>query len=210
MRVQAWPVVVGVIALTVGCSGASRDRVGPSVRGTYDKTSGKLTQIAYDRNHNGRPDTWTDMDGSRPIASRIDQDEDGTIDRWEYYDAAGALVKVGFSRKNNGTPDAWAYSRPDGSPLRIDTSSTSNESAIDRREFYEGGQIVRVEEDTNGDGRPDKWETYEGGAVKTVEIDENHDGRPDRRLTYANSELATIEWEPDATGRYLKKEAAAR
>ncbi len=46
--------------------------------------------------------------------------------------------------------------------------------------------------------------------MKTVEIDENHDGRPDRRLTYANSELATIEWEPDATGRYLKKEAAAR
>ena len=210
MRVQAWPVVAGVIALTAGCSSASRDRVVPSVRGTYDKTSGKLTQIAYDRNHNGRPDTWTDMDGSRPIASRIDQDEDGTIDRWEYYDAAGALVKVGFSRKNNGTPDAWAYSRPDGSPLRIETSSTGHESAIDRREFYEGGQIVRVEEDTNGDGRPDKWERYEGGAVKTVEIDENHDGRPDRRLTYANSELATIEWEPDATGRYLKREAAAR
>ena len=100
MRAQVWPVVAGVIALTAGCSGASRDRVVPSVRGTYDKTSGKLTQIAYDRNHNGRPDTWTDMDGSRPIASRIDQDEDGTIDRWEYYDAAGALVKVGFSRKH--------------------------------------------------------------------------------------------------------------
>ena len=71
--------------------------------------------------------------------------------------------------------------------------------------------MVRVEEDTNGDGRLDKWETYQSGArVKTVEIDENHDGRPDRRLTYANNELATIEWEPDATGRYLKKEAAAR
>ena len=103
--------------------------------GTYDKTSGKLTQITYDRNHNGRPDTWTDMDGARPIASRIDQDEDGTIDRWEYYDAAGALVKVGFSRKNNGKPDAWAFSRPDG-------SLAAHRDLVDRRR--DGDRSARV------------------------------------------------------------------
>ena len=66
---------------------------------TYDKTTGKLTQLTYDANKNGKIDTWTDMDGTKPLQSRIDSDEDGTIDRWEYYDEKGALAKVGFSRR---------------------------------------------------------------------------------------------------------------
>ena len=53
------------------------------------------------------------------------------------------------------------FSRPDGKIARVEISSTGDETAIDRWEYYEGGQLVRVEEDTNGDGRADKWETYE-------------------------------------------------
>ena len=150
------------------------------------------------------------MDGSRPLRSRVDLDEDGKIDRWEYYDGSGALLKVGFSRKHEGKPDAWAFSRPDGSLEHVEISSTADESRIDRREYYEAGVLARAEEDTTGDGRIDKWETYEHGTLATVEFDENHDGRPDRRLTYANNQLATIESQPDQAGRYLKKEVATR
>ncbi len=211
MRIAGSAVLIGAcLATLTGCTGASRDRVRQSTHGTYDKSSGKLTQITYDRNHNGTIDTWTDMDGARPLRSRIDLDEDGKIDRWEYYDAAGVLVKVGFSRKHEVKPDAWAFSRPDGSLEHLEISSTADESRIDRREYYDAGALVRADEDTNGDGRIDKWETYQNGTLVTVEFDENRDGRPDRRLTYANNQLASIESQPDSTGRYLKKEPAAR
>ena len=57
---------------------------------------------------------------------------------------------------------------------------------------------MRVELDTNEDGRVDKWETYEDGAIKTAEFDEDGDGRRDRRLTYNDAALELIESEPDA------------
>jgi hypothetical protein len=196
-----------VIVTMSACADPSHERLRKTTKGTYDKTTGKLTEITYDRNQNGVIDTWTEMDGARPLRSRIDLDEDGKIDRWEYYDGAGALVKVGFSRTNSGKPDAWAFSRADGSLERVEVSSTADEHAIDRREYYDGGVMVRVEEDTDRDGRIDLWEIYENGSLKTAEFDENHDGHPDRRLTYLGGELVLIESQPDETGHYMKRDA---
>jgi hypothetical protein len=187
-----------------GCSDPEKERIKETTKPTYDKTTGKLTELTYDRNKNGKIDTWTDMDGSRPIRSRSDLDEDGKLDRWEYYDEKGALTKVGFSRKQDGRADAWAFSGPDGKVQRVEISSTSDEKKIDRWEYYEGGVLVRAEEDANGDGKPDKWETFEAGSVKTASMDENGDGKPDRRLTYSGGALVLIESEPDASGVYRK------
>jgi hypothetical protein len=197
----------GLAALLVAgsCANPPADPAKQTTKPTYDKTTGKLTQLTYDRNHNGVIDTWTDMDGARPLRSRIDQDENGTPDRWEYYDDQGKLVKVGFSRTNTGTPDAWGFSGPDGAIARVEISSTGDEHKIDRTEFFTGGVLVRVELDTNEDGRVDKWETYEAGALKTAEFDEDGDGRRDRRLTYNGAALELIESVPDAEGRYTKK-----
>ena len=202
--------VIAICALAVAACSRPDSRVpqGTSTtRPTYDKTTGKLTQLTYDRNKDGVVDTWSDMDGAKPLQTRIDLDQDGTIDRWEYYDGAGQLVKVGFSRNVAGKPDAWAFSGPDGAIARVEASSVADEKKIDRWEQYAAGVMTRVEEDTNRDGRPDKWETYQGGAMKTVEFDENADGKPDRRLTYADGggQLVLIETEPDASGRYTKK-----
>ena len=187
------------------CSDPATEQLKKTTVPTYDSKTGKLTQLTYDRDKNGRIDTWTDMDGTRPLRSRIDLDEDGKIDRWEYYDEKGGLAKVGFSRKKDGRPDAWAYSGPDGKVARVEISSTGDEDKIDRWEFYEGGALSRVEEDTDGDGRVDKWETYENGTLKTVAMDENKDGAPDRRFTYAGGALVLIESSPDASGRFTKR-----
>jgi hypothetical protein len=186
------------------CADPDKERVKQTTVPTYDKSTGKLTQLTYDRNKNGKVDTWTDMNGTKPLRSRSDLDEDGTIDRWEYYDEKGALAKVGFSRKKDGKPDAWGYSGPDGKLLRVEISSTGDENKIDRWEYYEGEALVRAEEDTNGDGRRDKWETYKGGALATASMDEDGDGRPDRRLTYADGRLVLIESDPDASGAFRK------
>ena len=199
--------------LAHGCADPERERLKHTTRASYDQTTGKLTELTYDANKNGRIDTWTEMDGTRPIRSRIDSDEDGRIDRWEYYDAAGRLARVGFSRKAGEQPDAWAYSTASGRIDRIEMSSTGDSAHIDRWEFYDTaaaaagdgpGPLLRVDEDTNRDGRPDKWERYVDGLVEVAEFDEDRDGRPDRRLTYRDAELVRIETVPDSSGRYTR------
>lgn len=201
--VLAWLAVLSIAIACVACSNPEREREKLGIKPTYDRTTGKLTELTYDSNHNGRIDTWTDMDGARPVQTRIDRNEDGRIDRWEYYDAQGKLLKVGFSRKDDGKPDAWAYGTSD-SLDRVEVSSAGDEQRIDRWEHYANGALAAVEEDANHDGLPDKWETYEAGAVKTAAFDENHDGKPDRRLTYSGGALVSIETSPDAAGHYTK------
>jgi hypothetical protein len=194
-------------SLAGACSDPEKDRLKKTTVPTYDTATGKLTELTFDYNKNGTIDTWTQMDGARPVLTRMDRDEDGKPDRWEYYDAAGRLLKVGFSRGNNGKPDAWAYSSSDPERIeRIEVSSTGDENRIDRWEKYApGNQLVEASEDTDGDGRADKWETYSGGTLTTVAFDENKDGRPDRRLTYREGQVALIESAPDASGNYTKR-----
>jgi hypothetical protein len=206
LRSLSVPALACLTLACAACSNPEKARIKETTRPTYDKATGRLTQLTYDANRNGRIDTWTDMDGTRPLRSRVDLDEDGKIDRWEYYDERGALAKVGFSRKHDAAaPDAWAFSGSDGGIARVESSSTADENRIDRRETYENGVMVRVEADTNADGRPDQWETYEAGALKTAALDENGDGAPDRRLTYAGGALVLIESEPDASGTFHKR-----
>ena len=198
--------VTGVSA----CSDAAKHSA--TIRPSYDKATGRLKELAYDANGNGRMDTWTEMDGSKPLRSRVDLNEDGKIDRWEEYDENGTLAKVGFSRTNDGKPDAWVFSGADGKVRRIEISSTGDPSRIDRWEYYDAAQsgpdgrgaLVRAEEDTTHDGKPDKWETYEQGILKTVAFDENGDGRPDRRLIYSTGARVVIESDPDASGRFAE------
>jgi len=206
------PCVIVVVLLFAACSDPDRENIRKTTLPTYDKKTGKLTQLTFDRNHNGKIDTWTDMDGTRPVMSRIDLNEDGKIDRWEYYDAEGKLLKVGFSRKDDGKPDAWAFAGPDGRVSRIEISSTGDEKKIDRWEHYDparvgkngdtSGALVSAEEDAKGRGRPDKWETYENGAIKSVGLDEAGVGYPTRQLIYEGGRLVRIDSNPDGHGAF--------
>jgi len=207
MRTSFCLAVVCTALVASACSDPERERIRETTKPTYDKTTGKLTQLTYDRNKNGKIDTWTDMDGNRPLRSRIDLDEDGTIDRWEYYGDKGELLKVGFSRKKDGKPDAWAYSGAGGKVDRVEISSTGDEHKIDRWEHYDASGLVNAQEDNNGDGRIDKWEAYAGGALKAAAFDENADGKPDRRLTYDNGQLTLIETDSNPSGTYAHKVA---
>jgi hypothetical protein len=188
------------------CKDPERERLKKTTVPTYDTTTGKLKELTYDFNKNGKIDTWTQMDGARPVSARQDLDEDGRIDRWEYYDQAGKLVKVGLSRKDRGTPDTWAYPNAQGQIERVEVSSTGDDKKIDRWETFSANVLERAEEDTNGDGRPDKWEEYENGTLKRATFDENHDGTHDRRLTYsAAGAVVLIETEADGRGGFKKQ-----
>ena len=206
VRPAAAVLLCALVALCAGCSAAGSSEKS-AVKPTYDPKSGRLTELAYDSNHNGTTDTWTEMDGARPLLTRIDKNEDGRVDRWEYYDNSSRLIKVGLSRRDNGKPDAWAFAGPDGKPERLEISSTGDPKKIDRWEHYANETLTSAEEDTNLDGLPDKWESYEAGVLKTASFDENGDGKPDRRLTYADGVLVAIETEPDGSGAFRKRVA---
>lgn len=205
MRLRYLSACAVVLAAASGCSRSDRAREEQGITPSYDKTTGRLKELTYDSNANGRIDTWTAMDGARPVLTRIDRNEDGRIDRWEYYGDRGQLLKVGFSRRDNSAPDAWAFSGPDGRIERLETSSAGDEQKIDRWERYDAAGLVSAEEDANADGVLDKWETYRAGALATASFDENGDGKPDRRLSYDAGTLTAIETGPDGAGRYATR-----
>jgi hypothetical protein len=192
-----------LVVIVCACSNGGRERDRAAITPAYDQ-AGKLKELAYDSNHNGVADTWTDMDGARAVQTRIDSNEDGRLDRWEYYDEKSNLVKIGFSRSDDGKANAWAFAGPDGGIERIEMSSAADDTKVDRWERHDGNGIVAAEEDTDLDGSADKWETYESARLKTAAFDENADGKPDRRLTYTNGLLVTIESDPDAAGRFTR------
>jgi len=184
-KARSVPAVVVAAVLVVSCGGARDPGTGLNpVQKVYDKQTGRLQLLTFDRNKDGRLDTWCHMDGTRVVRVELDQDGDGRLDRWEYYGADRKLEKVGMSRARDGKVDAWAYSAADGSIGRIDVS-TARDGRVTRTEFYERGALARAQEDTDADGRVDKWETFgEGGALTSVSLDTRHRGTPDRRLVY--------------------------
>lgn len=215
-RVSIAGIAAAAALVAISCSDPDRERLKATTKATYNSQTGRLTELTFDSNKNGKIDTWTEMDGSRPVRSRLDRDEDGRIDRWEYYDAAGQIQKVGFARTGGGKPDAWAYSNEAGRIIRIDVSTSGDENKIDRWEIYDAvgpqgaegaGALVQVVQDTNSDGKRDKWERYQNGQLVTAEFDQDGDERPDRRLTYRDAELIAIETDPDGRGGYAKKVA---
>jgi hypothetical protein len=203
-----------VAASAVACGGADPDqaRVASTTQARYDPKTLKLAEITYDKNQNGRIDTWTKMDGAKPVSSVVDEDEDGKIDRWEEYGSNGELVKVQLSRDKNGQPDEIVYVGADGKVEHIDfleKNETTGQFEPVRREFYESDRPTRAEEDTDGDGLMDRFEHYDpSGALIAVELDDVQpfDGKPDRRLSYSpTGQLLSVETQPDGRGGYQKK-----
>ena len=208
------PVALAALSNSGCAADPERERLERTTRATYDTATGRLREITYDSNKNGRVDTITHLDGTRLLRTEIDADEDGRVDRWEHFDAAGRLEKYAISRANDGKPDAWAFPGSDGAVVRLEISLKRN-GRIDRWEHYDGGAVARAEEDASGDGRPDKWEVYQSGTLVAVSLDNDADGRPDRRLTYTSEgQLSLIESNPDDTGTFRTRldvrEQAAR
>jgi len=184
-----------LVVLAPACKGPRATT--PAVHAVYDSKSGRLTELTYDHNGDGRIDTWVHMDGTHIVGAEADDDEDGRIDRWEYYRPDGSLEKVGASRRDDGVVDAWAFSNAQGTVSRIEMS-TRRDGKIDRIEYFVDGVLDRVEEDTDGDGKTDKWETYRGSALRVVAFDTRHRGTPDRRLVYrGDGSLERIEMNPE-------------
>jgi hypothetical protein len=191
--------VEGICALLVvaagavgGCRAAQQaHKPDPNVKVSYD-TRGRLENLTFDRNHDGKPDAWLHMRGAHVISADFDDNYDGVIDRREFYaDEAQA------TSPQSALDDA---SRARGEVIRVE-ESTNNDGKMNRVQLYEHGQLAHVEEDTNGDGRVDKWETWSHGVPVVLELDTKGSGRPDRRFIYGadGSERMEVDTKGDGT-----------
>lgn len=162
----------------------------PTPTATYDQQNGKLSELDFDRNGDGKVDTRAFMDGILVKSIEIDRNGTGKADRWEYYEPV-----------TSGAPPA---SSPDGHSVIVRAEEANGKgNRVTRREFYENGVISRVEEDTDSDGKIDKWETYQGGLVATVELDLNHRGHPERRFVYRpDGSLDRVEVDAKGDGNF--------
>jgi len=170
------------IAMTVSCT--SSEAAG-QLEAKYDQTTGKLSELTMNARKDGKPNVFSYMDGSKFLRIEIDNDENGSIDRWEYYGLDQKLEKVGISRSNDGIVDTWLFEGANGQPSKIEIS-TKRDGKVDRTEFYTNGQLERVEADTDLDGQVDKWETYEGTSLAAVSFDMTKSGKPTVTIDYRN------------------------
>jgi len=166
------------------------------VKSEYDQ-NGRLTRLTYDRNGDGKIDTWGFMDGSRVVRVEVDENGDGKVDRWEYHAEKGSNGSAGSAGSTGSTG-----SGVDVTLERIDRA-TKFDGVINRHEYFDKGVLTRIEEDTDGDGKVDKWETYSGGTLATMALDTKGRGTPDRRLIYqSDGTLSRIETDPNGTGTF--------
>ena len=95
-------VLAGVTASN-GCSGPPQEQ---RVQPTYDKTTGKLSQLTVDAAKDGKPNITSYMDGTKFLRIEIDANEDGKIDRWSITDDQVAARRI---LADDGKADAWAF-----------------------------------------------------------------------------------------------------
>lgn len=201
MKIRPAVLLSLLIAAAVACSKPDR----PKVESSYDKATGKLKLLTADQNKDGKVDTWIYMDGAKPLRTEQDLDGDGKIERWEFLRPDGSATEIAVSRRKTGQPDMWTYYDASGDATKIETASTDGTAGqparADRTEFYTAGKLVRVEEDTDGDGRVDKWEQHDGPLVTSVEFDYDKDGKPDERIVFASDGRVTARQKLGTAGK---------
>ena len=93
--------IVAACLFAVACSDPNAARLKATTKATYDPKTGRLTELTYDRNKNGVVDTWTEMDGSRPLRSRTSRC--GTAARSVPASRASGLAPAATPRSRRST-----------------------------------------------------------------------------------------------------------
>ncbi len=123
-------------------------------------TVAQLVRQERDTNEDGKPDLVTTFLQGVPVDERMDTDFDGRCDLRNRYRAGVIQTKE----------------------LYAGTASTP------KKVFrFDAGRMIRVDEDTNQDGRIDSWSYLDDGAVVRIGLDTDFDGKVDKWLNRSNS-----------------------
>ena len=167
--------LVFALPLTGGCTASPTPgnvpASGAKATPVYNDKSGQLEQIVSDSNGDGKVDTRAFMEGRRLLRIEVDRNSDGAADRFEFYGEA--------------PPERVDPTSPAGR-AEIERVEESNgpDQRITRREFYERGELARVEDDSNS-GRPAR----SLGVVRQRRPGAHRHGRQRFRLPHSPSRL---------------------
>ncbi|MFQ5848414.1 MAG: hypothetical protein ACE5IQ_12185 [Candidatus Methylomirabilales bacterium] len=134
----------------------------------YD-AAGDLVRTEADTDHDGRRDRViryakgemeeeerysADLDSPQmvityakghPARKTEDTDKDGRIDRVTEYDGAGHVTKVSRNPSGDGTLTLFAYYQPETGDVLREEEDLNGDRRIDVISYYEGGRLVRRE-----------------------------------------------------------------
>jgi hypothetical protein len=192
---RALSLIAALAVAAAGCTGSPTPgnvpASGAQAQPVYNDKSGQLEQIVSDSNSDGKIDTRAFMEGRRLLRIEIDRNNDGSADRFEFYGEAPP------ERVDPNSPAGRAEIE------RVEESNGPDGRQITRREFYDRGELARVEDDSNNDGRLDRWELYERGILSRIDMDENGAGFPTRRLVYRrDGTIDRVEIDPAGSGAW--------
>ena len=95
------------------------------------------------------------------LREEADRNFDGNIDSITHFEHEGVVSRRELDEDYDGRVDTKTYYQH-GQPLRTERDSAGRSTAYhwspDRWEYYEGGRVVRVGSDLDGDGRVDRWD----------------------------------------------------
>ncbi|MBI4525264.1 MAG: hypothetical protein HY695_15785 [Deltaproteobacteria bacterium] len=102
----------------------------------------------------------------------------------------------------DGVPDLWIYYHP-SKPREIirQEEDTNGDGRVDTWSTFRDGKLLRREVDTKGSGRPDTHYYYDDDRIAREERDENGDGLVSFRAIYQKGRLARVEKDLDRDGR---------
>ncbi len=143
----------------------------------YHFTDGVLTSSTKDSDANGKPNIWCTYRNQLPVEQRIDEDEDGIMDRILFFDAAGELEKM--LKEPLGTDRYKVTLHFKNNAVQSQHKDADGDGKADDITLFQNEQPVEQKKDTNFDGRFDVVTRFVKGVCKTQEKDTNHDGQPD-------------------------------
>lgn len=167
---------------------------------------------------NARTDPLRPEAGSPPVAaqsaqspapSRAEPQSTGSLASLDKKDSVPLSANPWFRNvevrdiNKDGIPDLWIYYNPTkpGEIIRQE-EDTNGDARVDTWSTFKDSKLVRRETDTNGDLVPDVFFVYGKDIIVREERDEYGDGRVSYRGLYQNGKLAKIERDTDRDGRF--------
>ena len=136
------------------------------------------------------------------LADRVlDRDGNGRPDLWSYHDASGNPTRELLDENGDGTPDRTVWFEPaTGAELRVE-EDTNLDGRVDSWVEFKNGQVSRQRRDRDHDGQLDTWSFYEAGQLSRQEEDTTGDGFRNRVTFYAAGRLAREREDQNGDGR---------
>jgi len=119
---------------------------------------------------------------------------------WPEYDKDGKLQLLKYDSKGSGKVDTWSYM--DGTRVVRIEADTDQDGRIDRWEYYRPDrQLEKVGTSRTNDGHPDSW-SFPGtdGTVARIEVSTRPDGKVTRVEHYEHAAMVRAEEDTDSNG----------